>query len=117
MYPPYQPLRIPAGWLVEWNALFEEDLSTSERAKHMPIGASDLLFMRKDMSHRAIDVEWRLESRSPPIGEYHLRVLKYLDTESNDISPAIDWESPVFTFHTSSRTELVQKLEECLDRV
>jgi len=113
---PYQPLRIPTGWLVEWNTLFEEDLTTSDRAEHTPLGASDLLFMRKDSAKRAIDVEWWLGSRSPVIGEYRLRILKYVDAVSDKASD-VDWESPTYTYETSSRTELVRKLEECLDRV
>lgn len=121
-YIPLQPLRVPAGWTIRWNTLFEEELNTPENAEYLPLGGKDLFFAVREASRRAIDVEFFLEQRDPVVGEYRLQVLKFVDDDSenttaNGADAKLDWDSPTYTFESSSRIELARKLDECLARL
>ena len=64
-----QPLRIPSGWLVQWNTLDEPD--TDDGYAEAPGGSS--LFSAVNEARRFwIDVEWRPEF--DPEGSFRMRV-------------------------------------------
>lgn len=121
-FPQLRPLRVPAGWTIRWNTFFEEELNTPEIAEFSPLGGRDLFFAVRETSRRAIDVEFYLEQRDPVVGEYRLQVLKFVDDQfanstPNGVDAILDWDSPTYTFETSSAIELARKLDECLSRV
>lgn len=88
------PLRIPAGWSVVWNQLFETPNYVS---------VEPLLWVKKDTWF--VDVEWNPEHR------YWLRVVR------NESDPDDDpWERPLYEFQTGCLTELVGEVERVLDR-
>lgn len=113
------PLRVPAGWIIDWNTLMEVEPTADAVARGFFGGSS--LFQATHIHRRfAIDVEWRPED--DPVGSYHLTVLyapwerteKGHRVKSGDLR--FDWNQPYHEFRTSSRPELVQELEEWLRR-
>ena len=67
----YQPLRMPAGWRVDWNKLFDLD-PTVENVRAGYFGGSSLLAASNEHLRLQIDLEWRPED--DPSGEYLLWV-------------------------------------------
>ena len=112
---PLQPLRIPPGWRVNWNTLFEID-PTPESAARGFFGGSSLFAATSVLHRSAIDIEWRPED--DPAGSYYLRVLyaPWKRTPKgrrvNDGRLDFDWTDPVHTFETRSRSALVAELEK-----
>src|SRR5262245_28254672 len=71
MAEPLQPLRIPAGWFVRWNTLFEVD-PTEVNVRRGYFGGSSLFLAIHERRRLSIDVEWRPED--DVTGEHHLKV-------------------------------------------
>jgi hypothetical protein len=69
-----QPLRVPNGWQIVWNTLFEEDPTEPANANGYYFGGTDLFFATHEASRRSIDIEWRTEPGQPTDGHYLLRV-------------------------------------------
>jgi hypothetical protein len=114
-----QPLRVPVGWRIEWNTLYEEDPTEPANAQGYYHGGANLFLANHPARGRAIDVEWRTDDQ-PTVGRYLLRVLRLVP-----VDPAAarrrrggefeaDWQAPLHTFETVSRLELVAELEAWL---
>jgi len=114
MAAPLQPLRIPAGWLVSWNTLFEVD-PTEENVRHGYFCGSSLFSSVHHHRRLGIDVEWRPEG--DPAGEYRLAV-EYAPWERTEtgrrlkVAP-LDFRAArvVHEFRTRDRTAWVRELE------
>ncbi|MBA4062176.1 MAG: hypothetical protein C0501_00395 [Isosphaera sp.] len=114
-----QALRVPAGWSVGWNTLFEVDPTPGAVAAGF-FGGSSLYQATHGGRRLTIDVEWRPED--DPGGHYRLRVLyspwgrtgRGRRVDSGELIPA--WDEPYHEFTTASRSELVRELEEWLRR-
>ena len=107
-----QPLRIEAGWQVEYNQLYEVDATAGN--EHYFEGSS-LLMLKNSGRLKLIDVEWRPERDLK--GAYFVRVLNFVENfndNTNEMSSSPDWEKPHLTFSTQSRQTLVQQLEELM---
>ena len=107
-----QPLRIEAGWQVEYNQLYEVDATAGN--EHYFEGSS-LLMLKNSGRLKLIDVEWRPERDLK--GAYFVRVLNYVENfnhKTNEMSSSPDWKKPHFAFSTQSRQTLVQQLEELM---
>jgi hypothetical protein len=107
-----QPLRIEAGWQVTYNQLYEVDPVIGNESY---FEGSSLLMLQNDLRLQLIDVQWRPEQDLN--GRYELQVLNFVEhfnpkTNSFDIDP--NWEEPFFTFTTTSRLTLVDKLEDLM---
>jgi hypothetical protein len=107
-----QPLKIPAGWSVEWNLLTDTD--PTEDTIHEFTGSS-LLLISSHTRLKAIDVSWRPEGDIN--GAYQLQVICLLP-KFNTKTYALDyegvWEAPELEFSTKNRLELVDKLNYLL---
>jgi hypothetical protein len=115
-----QPLRVPVGWRIEWNTLYEEDPSEPANAQGYYCGGVNLFLANHPARERAIDVDWRADDQ-PTVGRYRLRVLRLVA-----VDPAVsrrqrrggefeaDWQAPLHTFETVFRPELVAELEAWL---
>ena len=109
-----QPLRIPAGWLIELNALYELDPS-EETADDFGV----LFSARNEYRRFWIGVEWLPEL--DPSGCFHLLV-EYAPWERTeggrrrDRPPHRGDAKPVHEFQTRSRLDLVRELDEWLTR-
>lgn len=115
--PGLQPLRVPAGWLVNWNTLLELD---PEEAEGGAFGGSSLFMATHEQLRFRIDVEWRPEF--DPDGRYELRV-EYAPWERTergrrrtDLPLHFASAEVVHEFATRSRAELVRELDEWLWR-
>src|SRR5437879_3319612 len=54
---PYQPLRVPTGWRIDWNTLFELD-PTEENVRGGFFGGSSLFSATHEGNRLWVDVEW-----------------------------------------------------------
>ncbi|AOW21096.1 hypothetical protein [Urechidicola croceus] len=104
-----QPLRIIAGWKVDWNTFYEVD-PTSETMHYFE--GSSLLQLSNYNLYRSIDLEWRPEKDVN--GEFILRVINI----STSINPKtkkevydFDWEDLYLEFSSKSRKEIIEKIE------
>lgn len=107
-----QPLKIPAGWSVEWNLL--TDIDPTENSIHQFTGSS-LLLINSPTRLKAIDVSWRPEGDIN--GFYQLQVICLLpnfNSKTNTIEYEGIWETPELEFSTKNRLELVDKLNHLL---
>lgn len=107
-----QPLKIPAGWLVDWNLLTETD--PTENSIHEFTGSS-LLLISSHTRLKAIDVSWRPEGDIN--GAYQLQVICLLpkfNSKTNTLDYEGIWENPELEFSTKNRLELVDKLNYLL---
>lgn len=107
-----QPLRIDAGWQVNYNQFYEVDPISGY--EHYFEGSS-LLMLQNKARLKLIDVQWRPEGDLD--GEYQVSVLNFLEnfnTKTNGFDIDTDWEQPFLSFSTKSRLALVEKLEELM---
>ncbi|MAB47621.1 MAG: hypothetical protein CMC05_03220 [Flavobacteriaceae bacterium] len=107
-----QPLKIPAGWSVDWNLLTDTD--PTEDIIHEFTGSS-LLHISSHTRLKAIDVSWRPEGDIN--GAYQLQVIYLLpkfNTKTNTLDYEGVWEAPELEFSTQNRLELVDKLNHLL---
>lgn len=107
-----QPLKIPAGWSVEWNLLTETD-PTEDTIQEFT--GSSLLLINSPTRLKAIDVSWRPEGDIN--GAYQLQVICLLpkfNSETNTLDYEGVWEAPELEFSTKDRLELVDKINHLL---
>jgi hypothetical protein len=114
---PYQPLRVPAGWRIDWNTLSDLD-PTEENVRAGFFGGSSLFSATDEQRRLWVDVEWRPED--DPAGEFKLRV-EYAPWERTEKgrrrkSVPLDFRGArvVHEFRTRSRAESVRELEAVL---
>lgn len=112
-----QALRIPAGWRISWNALFELD-PTEENVRRGYFGGSSLFSAVNEGLRLSLDLEWRLEGDSA--GEYRLTV-EYAPWQRTSNGRRrkellLDFRDArvVHEFRTRDRLELVRNLEAAL---
>lgn len=106
-----QPLKIPAGWAVEWNLLTETDPTPSTIHEF----SGNLLLVNSASRLKAIEVSWQPECDIT--GQYQLVVICLLPVfNPRTYHMEFDgmWEHPELKFHTKSRTELVHKINDLL---
>ncbi|MES2444900.1 MAG: hypothetical protein V4574_18915 [Pseudomonadota bacterium] len=118
-YPAYlalQPLRIPAGWRVDWNTLY----ATSDAEKG-EFGGSSLFNATNEGRRFGIDVAFRPEF--DPEGRFHLSVIyqPWPRTERGrrrtGVPFALDGDAEtVHESDTASYAELVDRLETWIAR-
>ena len=96
-----QPLRIPAGWRVTFNDFFQTEPNYDE-----PDFEGSWWDFKEDMFQAelgdvCLDLGWYPEFKKN--GNFRLVVVR-----------SHDWTSPEITFRTTSKTEIVSKMEELL---
>lgn len=112
-----QPLRIPSGWRVNWNTLFELDPS-AENIRRGYFGGSSLFAAVNEGLRLSLDVAWRPED--DPAGEYQLTVdcAPWPRTASGrrrkDLPLDFREARVVHEFRSRDRAELVRVLEAAL---
>lgn len=112
MFKEKQPLRIETGWKVTWNTFNEVDPSLKNISQ---LSASSLLTLHHTHLNRLIDLCWRPEENLQ--GAFILLVLNTCEifnakTNTQDIDA--DWENPYLRFESTSRLEIVAKLEQLM---
>lgn len=110
-----EQLRVPAGWLIQWNTLYELEPGDDEEG----FGGSSLFSAVHEQNRFWIDVEWRPEF--DPEGAYHLRVeyAPWERTERGRRKPSplhFRDAEVVHRLETRSREELITELDALLDR-
>jgi hypothetical protein len=114
---PFQPLRIPPGWRVNWNTFFELD-PTEDNVRAGFFGGSSLFAASNDHLRLAVDLEWRPED--DPAGQYLLWVLNVPWTRTENgrrrKGTPINWRDArtVYEFRAKTRAEIVTELEAAL---
>ena len=103
-----QPLRITAGWLVEWNLFYAVD--PKEGYMHY-LDSSSLLHLVNYQLMRCIDLDFKPENDWN--GNFNLRVLNLTKsvTKKGIINYEGDWENPYFELKTKERFKIVQEIE------
>ncbi len=107
-----QPLRVPAGWLITYNTLYQvEPIPGNEDY----FDGSSLLMLRNDRLRKLIDVSWRPERDLK--GQYQVEVLNFIEhfnPRTNEIEMDADWEFPYQQFSKPSLLGLVERLEQLM---
>lgn len=106
------PLRIPSGWRIEYSSFWSVDLDPTRAWES---GGGDLFFATNEQTRRAVDAETRVFNGN----SYRVRILPLVavdpPAQRNRAQPLeVDWQTPLFTFETTSPTEFVAELEACL---
>jgi hypothetical protein len=107
-----QPLRISAGWNVEWNLFYEVD--PSEETMHY-LDSSSLLHISNHNQLKAIDLDFKPENDIN--GSFHLRVINLTEIvhpKTKKIEYDGDWENLYFEFTSKNRLEIVKEIEKLL---
>jgi hypothetical protein len=107
--PKLQPLRISAGWNIEWNLFYEVD--PSENTIHY-LDSSSLLHLNNYCLMRAINLDFRPENDVN--GHFYLRVLnltKKVSLKNKKVSYDADWENLYFELKSKNRLEIVNEIE------
>ena len=112
-----QPLRVPAGWLINWNTLEEEDPAGEGDPSY---GGSSVFMATNEGRRFLIDVEWRPEF--DPEGSFRMRV-EYAPWERTergrrraDVPLDFGNAEVVHELETRSLAELVRELDAWLWR-
>jgi hypothetical protein len=112
-------LRVPTGWRIDWNTLFELD-PTEENVRRGYFGGSSLFSATHENRRFWIDVGWRPEG--DPAGCYRMRIeyAPWERTERGHRRKNVELHfrnaEVVHEFQTLSRGELVRELENWLLR-
>lgn len=105
--PDLQPLRITAGWNVEWNLFYEVDPAEDTLTY---LDSSSLLHLNNFTLMRAINLDFRPENDVN--GSFYLRVINLTAvTKTKKIDYDADWENLYFEFSSKSRVEIVEQIE------
>jgi len=110
--PGLQPLRIPAGWNVEWNLFYEVDISKETLTY---LDSSSLIHLNNYGLMRAINLDFRPENDIN--GYFYLRVINLTAVENpktKEINYDGDWENLHFEFRSKNRLEIVKQIERLL---
>lgn len=120
--PKLQPLRILAGWQVNWHTLMELDPTPENFQAHAACFSGSSLFLATNEVRRSnVDVEWRPEY--DPNGRYVLTVqyVPWPRTPNGKRRKGVPLDfadaEVVHKFETTSREELVNELEDVFLRV
>ncbi|WP_370477066.1 hypothetical protein [Tamlana flava] len=107
-----QPLRVPEGWQIKYNQLYEVDpVAGNEQYFDSPT----LLHLKHHDLKRLIDVSWKPERDLD--GSYELLVLNFIEDfneHTNEMDNSVDWCQPYATYSFKTRKELVETLEQLL---
>ena len=103
-----QPLRITAGWCIEWNLFYEVD--PSKETMHY-LDSSSLLHLENHQLMRAINLDFKPEKDVN--GDFYLRVINLtkIINKKGHINYEGDWENPYFELKSKNRLEIVQEIE------
>lgn len=115
--PRLQPLRVPAGWLIQWNTLDERDDTADPTEAY---GGSSVFLATNEARRFRIDVEWQPEF--DPEGSFRMRV-EYAPWERtergarrSDLPLHFREAELIHEFETPSQAELVRELDAWLWR-
>ena len=97
-----QPLRIQAGWKVEYNSFTDYDIELHNRNEMFSYLVEDLLQLsfHKEVSSVSLIIDLGWYPSGDTNGSYKL----YLVKDSN-------WSAPLEIFETKSKSEVVSKIE------
>ena len=102
MYYELQPLRIQAGWRVEYNNFSEYDLDTHGEEDAYELN-EDLLLLYNEKANLAIDLGWYPAHDID--GEYLLILAK-----------DFKWDCPLEKFSSKSKKEIIDHIEKWVCR-
>jgi hypothetical protein len=108
---PLQPLRIPTGWIVEWNSFFDvEPRFTSWDRTSMHFN-TDMLLLSNEHRGVYISLDWFLPHRSS--GAFYLRAVRQI--QHPEYGRCGDWSRPLRRAKTRSKRKAVETIEAWLD--
>ncbi|WP_088324173.1 hypothetical protein [Polaribacter tangerinus] len=110
--PTLQPLRITAGWNIEWNLFYKVE-TTEENLCYLD--STSLLHLSNYNLKRAINLEFKPENDVN--GQYYLRVINLLENENSNNKYEGDWENLYYEFSSKIREEIVTKIEQLVVQV
>jgi hypothetical protein len=107
--PPLQPLRIPTGWVIDWNGFLEVDpIFDVGEVESIGFG-EDLLQISDKTRSILLDLGWY--PSGDPNGEYRLVAIR---RHSDEDEMRASWDRPLRSLASRSRMEIVRVLEEWL---
>ena len=101
-----QPLRIPKGFKVEWNAFYDYDPSQDfDSQQHETYLREDLLQLKYEAEELVIDLGWYGEPQAKE-GYFQLLLLR-----------GLHWDQPLVRITSKSLKEITAKLESLLWKI
>ncbi|WP_439130818.1 hypothetical protein [Polaribacter sp.] len=110
-----QPLRITAGWHVEWNLFYEVNPSEKNMTY---LDSSSLLHLNNHQLKRAINLDFRPENDVK--GYFYLRVINLTKVEkpkTKSFDYVDDWENLYYEFTSKNRLEIVEEIERLVIQI
>jgi hypothetical protein len=107
--PPLQPLRIPTGWLVEWNTFFDAQPPLDHQNDLSWEFAQDMLLIINNHIGVVIDVDWCPNLKR---GVFRLTAVRLYE---NDDAMSRSWDKPLKHLHTRSKETIVRTLERWME--
>jgi hypothetical protein len=108
--PPLQALRIPTGWLVEWNTFFDVEPKFKSYDHISWHFGEDMLLVSNDRVGVAIDVGWYPAHRTN--GSFGLVAVRIYE-DGDRMSKS--WDVPLRKIRTRSKEKVVRTLEGWLE--
>jgi hypothetical protein len=101
-FPPLEPLRIPGGWTVLWNAIYEEN----PEERFQDFQNEDIFMARND--EVCVDLGWY------PAGDREGRYVLVVVVDVPEADDCDAWSDPRYRFETRIRLEAIKELERVL---
>ena len=109
--PPLQPLRIPTGWVVEWNTFFDVEPRFKSWDDTSWNFNTDMLLLSNEHRGVSIALEWHPAFRAS--GAFRLEAVRHIHDPEHGISG--DWEHPLKSVKTRSKRKAVTTVEAWLN--
>ena len=108
--PPLQPLRIPAGWKVEWNTFFEVEPKFKSHDQMSWNFGEDMLLITNDWIGITVEMGWYPSNRSPGI----FRLVAIRNDQIEKLM-GLAWDDPLRELKTGSKKKVVRTVEKWLE--
>ncbi|MBW1294170.1 hypothetical protein [Aquimarina litoralis] len=105
-----QPLRIPAGWKVNWNLFYEQDINEENRL--FEFSSSTLLSISNTQKNKNIELSWY--PKGDLNGKYILEVYHLVEkynAKKKKTEKVPESLLPELSFENKNRQEIVDKIE------
>lgn len=111
MYKDLQPIRVSAGWKIERNLFFDEEINPET----MDTVRETLFNAFSESRYRAIDLEW--VPKSSENGYFELRVLNVIPIYNENtgiVDWDYDWDTPYYELQTTDKKKVVAEIERLM---
>jgi len=108
------PLRVPSGWMIDYNAFLDLDPNEfiDNEYEFRWEYSEDILQFSNKIRSRVLDLGWYPDHN--PDGMFNIKLVELV--EDNE-SQSDKWFQPIFILRTRNRNEIIEKLEWIMQEV